>query len=83
MPLRLDVLGGQSGGDAQQPITRWVYSFSNAVRSHTTVGITSPINYELVCQVRWQRTESTGPRKSDKCQMIPVTIHQSCLSSDS
>ncbi len=42
--------------DAQQSITDWIDNFYNPQPRHATIGNTSPIKYELACQVRKQRT---------------------------
>lgn len=42
--------------DAQPSITEWINNFYNSQRRHTTIGNTSPIKYELACQMRKRRT---------------------------
>ncbi len=61
---------------ARRSNAEWIDDFYNTQRRHTSLGNMSPIRYELACQMRKRRTNSTGPRKSGN----PLRLHdQRCL----
>ncbi len=51
---------------AQRSIAEWIDDFYKTQRRHTSLGNMSPIKYELACQVRKRRKQSTCPRRSGK-----------------
>ena len=57
--LRFELLAGKTVIDqehARQAIAEWIDGFYNPQRRHSTIGNTSPVQFELAWQMRRRRT---------------------------